>query len=81
MELLGHVCQVECRFGPLGTVSILASDKCMVCAKCTVGRKSFLLHSMDLLGDVGQMEACFGPFGDSVNLHRRLLHRFALNVQ
>jgi hypothetical protein len=29
---------------------------------------------MDLLGDVGQMEAHFGLFGDSVNLHTRLLH-------
>jgi hypothetical protein len=29
---------------------------------------------MDLLGDVGRMEAHFGPFGDSVNLHIRLVH-------
>jgi hypothetical protein len=34
----------------------------------------FWLHPMDLLGDVGQMEARFGPFGDSVNLHTRLVH-------
>jgi hypothetical protein len=29
---------------------------------------------MDLLGDVGQMEANLSPFGDSVNLHTRLVH-------
>jgi hypothetical protein len=29
---------------------------------------------MDLQGDVGQMEAHLGPFGDSVNLHSRLVH-------
>jgi hypothetical protein len=29
---------------------------------------------MDFLGDVGQIEARFGPFGDSVNLHTRLVH-------
>jgi hypothetical protein len=28
----------------------------------------------DLLGDVGQMEAHISPFGDSVNLHTRLVH-------
>jgi hypothetical protein len=55
----------------LETVSILASDKCTVCAKCTMGSKSFLLHSMDLLGYVDQMEAHFGTFGDSVNLYAR----------
>jgi hypothetical protein len=29
---------------------------------------------MELLGDMGQVEARFGPFGDSVNLHTRLVH-------
>jgi hypothetical protein len=29
---------------------------------------------MDLLGDVGQMEANLSLFGDSVNLHTRLVH-------
>jgi hypothetical protein len=29
---------------------------------------------MELQGDVGQIEAQFGPFGDSVNLHTRLVH-------
>jgi hypothetical protein len=29
---------------------------------------------MELLGDVDQMKAHFGPFGDSVNLHTRLVH-------
>jgi hypothetical protein len=29
---------------------------------------------MVLLGDVGQVDAHFGPFGDSGNLHARLVH-------
>jgi hypothetical protein len=29
---------------------------------------------MELLGDMGQVKAHFGPFGDSVNLHTRLVH-------
>jgi hypothetical protein len=29
---------------------------------------------MDLQGGMGQMEAHFDPFGDSVNLHARLVH-------
>jgi hypothetical protein len=29
---------------------------------------------MELLGDVGQVKARFGAFGDSVNLHTRLVH-------
>jgi hypothetical protein len=70
MELLGDVGQVESRFGLLGDSVILVSDKCTVCAKYTMGRKSFWLHSMDNLGDVGHMEARFGLFGDSV-LHTR----------
>jgi hypothetical protein len=39
-----------------------------------MGMEFFWLHPMDLLGDVGQMEVRFGPFGDSVNLHTRLVH-------
>jgi hypothetical protein len=62
---------VEPCFDPLETMLILVSDKCMVYAKCTMGRTSFWLHSMDLLGDLGQMEARFGPFRASVNLHAR----------
>jgi hypothetical protein len=34
---------------------------------------------MELLGDVGHVEAHFGLFGDSVNLHTRLVHGLGLH--
>ena len=43
-------------------------DRCMVCAKRTIGQISFLTHSMVLLGDETPVEASFGPFGDSANI-------------
>ena len=35
-------------------------DRCMVCARRTIGSKSFLTHSMVPLGDEAQVEARFG---------------------
>ena len=46
-------------------------DRCMVCAKCTIGSKSVWMDLMVLLGDVGEVEDCFSLFGDSVNLEAR----------
>ena len=43
-------------------------DRCMVCAKRTIGQKSVWMDLMLLLGDVGEVEARFRQFGDSVNL-------------
>ena len=43
-------------------------DRCTVCAKHTMGQKSFWTHQMVLLGDEAQVEAHFGLFGDSANL-------------
>ena len=37
MELLGDVGHLESRSLRLEMVLVLAQDKCMVCAKCTVG--------------------------------------------
>ena len=37
MELLGDVGHVESRSVRLEMVLVLVQDKCMVCAKCTVG--------------------------------------------
>ena len=46
-------------------------DRCMVCAKRTIGSKTVLDAPMVLLGDEAQVEAHFGPFGDSVNFDAR----------
>jgi hypothetical protein len=44
MELLGDVGEVEDRFGLFGDgVIFAAQDRCMVCAKCTMGTKIFLV--------------------------------------
>ena len=37
MVILGDVGHVESRLVRLETVLVLVQDKCMVCAKCTVG--------------------------------------------
>ena len=41
----------------LEIVLILMQDRCMVCAECTIGSKSFWTHPMELLGDVGHVES------------------------
>ena len=46
-------------------------DRCMVCAKHTIGSEIILDHSMVPLGDEAQVEAHFGPLGDSANLDAR----------
>jgi predicted DsbA family dithiol-disulfide isomerase len=46
-------------------------DRSMVCAKCTIGSKSFWTHLMVLLDDKAQVEARFGPFEDITNLDPR----------
>ena len=54
-------------------VLISTQDRCTICAKGTIGSKSFWTNTMVLLRDVGQVEAHFSPFGDSVNLDARLV--------
>jgi hypothetical protein len=40
---------------------VSVQDRCMVCAKRTIGSKIiFLTHRVELLGDVGHLEPCFG---------------------
>ena len=46
-------------------------DRCMVCAKRTIGSDIVRTHPMVLLGDEPHLEARFGPFGDSANLDAR----------
>ena len=42
MALLGDEAQVEARFGPLGDSANLDTDRCTVCAKCTIGTEVVL---------------------------------------
>ena len=46
-------------------------DKCMVCARCTIGFQIILDAPDGTLGEEAQVEARFGPFGDSANLDAR----------
>ena len=50
---------------------MLLQDRCMACAKCTIGSEIVLAHPMVLLGDEAQVEASFGPFGYSVSISAR----------
>jgi hypothetical protein len=68
MELLHDVGHVQSRFGLLETLFVSVQDRCTVCAKHTIGSKSFWMHPMELLGDVGHVEPQFGLFEDSVSV-------------
>ena len=50
---------------------VLVQDRCMVCARCTIGLQIILDAPVGLLGDVGHVESHFFPFGDSVNVGAR----------
>ena len=52
-------------------VLLSVQDKCMVCAKRTIGLEIVLDAPMVLLGDEAQVEAHFGLFGDSANVDSR----------
>ena len=49
-------------------------DRCMVCAKHTIGLETILDAPMELLGDEAQVQARFGLFRDSTSLDARLVH-------
>jgi hypothetical protein len=53
------------------TVLESEQDRCMVCAKCTIGSEIILDTPNVLLGDEAQVEARFGPFGDNANHNAR----------
>ena len=55
----------------LATVLVSVQDRCMVCAKRTIGLEIVLDAPMVLLGDEAQVEARFVLFGDSANLDSR----------
>ena len=46
-------------------------DRCMVCAKRTIGLDVVFNALMVLLGDEAQVEAHFSPCGESANLDAR----------
>ena len=50
----------------LEVVLILTQDRCIVCAKRSVGSEIIWMHPMVLLGDVGHVESHFGLLGASV---------------
>ena len=50
---------------------VSVQDRCMVCARCTMGLQIVLDQPMELLGDVGHMESRFGLLGDSVSVGAR----------
>ena len=53
----------------LEIVFVWVQDRCMVCAKRTIGSETILDAPMVLLGDQAHVHARFGLFGDSANLH------------
>ena len=70
MELLGDTGHVKSRFGSFGD-GLSVRDRCMVCAKCTIGPETILDAPMVLLGDEAQVQARFGLFIDSSSLDAR----------
>ena len=56
------------------TVLVSVQDRCMVCARRTIGLEIVLDAPDGTTSNKAQMEARFGPFGDSANLDARLVH-------
>jgi hypothetical protein len=52
----------------LETVLVSVQDRCIVCAKRTLGSEIIFDAPDGTLGYMAQVEAHFGPFGDSANL-------------
>jgi len=55
----------------LETVLVLVQDRCIVCARRTIGSEIVGTHLMVPLGDKALVEARFGPFGYSANYDPR----------
>ena len=55
----------------LEMVLVSVQDRCMVCAKHTMGPETVLDALMVLLGDEAQEQAHFGLFRDSTSLYAR----------
>jgi hypothetical protein len=50
---------------------VSVQDRCMVCAKRTIGSVIVLGTPGGTQGEKAQVEPHFGPFGDSANLNAR----------
>ena len=55
----------------LETMLASVQDRCMVCAKRTIGSEIVLDPPDGILGDEAQVEARFSPFDDNANLDAR----------
>ena len=55
----------------LDIVLVLVQDRCIVCAKRTVGSEIIWTHPIVPIGDEAQVEARFGPFEHCANLDAR----------
>ena len=55
----------------LEIVLVSVQDRCIVCAKRTIGSEIISDAPVVLLGDKAQVEARFSPFGGSANLDTR----------
>ena len=55
----------------LEIVLVSVQDRCMVCARRTIGSEIIWTHLMVPLGDEARVEARFGTFGDSANFDAR----------
>ena len=71
MELLGDVGHVESHFSPLETVLVSVQDRCMVCARRTIGSEIVLDAPDGTTSNEALVEAHYGPLGDSSNLDAR----------
>ena len=71
MELLGDGVMWNLVSVHLETVLVSVQDRCMVCAKRTIGSEIVLDIMMVLLCDEAQVDACFVLFGDSAKLDAR----------
>ena len=60
----------------LEMVLVSMQDRCIVCAKRTIGLETVLVALMVLLGDEAQVQAHFGVFRDSASLDARLVRGF-----
>ena len=62
MVLLRDEAQVEAHFGPLGDSANLDADRCMVCAKCTIGSEIVVDAPDGTPRWVGHIESRFDLF-------------------
>ena len=71
MELLGDVGHVESLFFPLQIVFVSIQDRCIVCARHSIGSDIVLDTPDGTTRWCGKVDARFVPFGDSANLDAR----------